>query len=132
MEAELVGVSEYLPFNLWLMNFLHGKGCGIMNNVVYQYNQSAISMDNNGRNYCTGNSIHMNNSYFVRYIVDKGEVKIKYCPTQMMLEDYFTKPLKGKVLKIFRDVIMGYKPISYLNSIPVSIKQSVGNNVENS
>ena len=45
-----------------------------------------------------------------------------------MLDDYFTKPLKGKVFKIFNDLIMGYKRISSLESIPVSIKEHVGNN----
>ena len=48
-----------------------------------------------------------------------------------MLEDYFTKLLNGKVFKIFRSVIIGYKPISSLKSIPVSIKGRVGNNGEN-
>ena len=46
----------------------------------------------------------------------------------MMLADYFTKILKGKVFKIFRGVIMGYKPILSLESIPVLIKEHVGNN----
>ena len=46
--------------------------------------------------------------FFVKDRVYKGEVKIYYCPTQMMLVDYFTKPLKGNMLKIFRYVIMGY------------------------
>ena len=46
----------------------------------------------------------------------------------MMLEDYFTKPLKGRGFKIFRGIVMGYKPISSLESIPVSIKESIGNN----
>ena len=57
-------------------------------------------------------------------------MKIEYCPTQMMLVDYFTKLLKGKVLKIFRDSIMGYKPISSLELTPVSIKECVENNGE--
>ena len=48
----------------------------------------------------------------------------------MMLEDYFKKPLKERVFKIFRDVIMGYKLISLLKSIAVSIKECVGNNGE--
>ena len=43
-DAELVGVSEYLPYNLWLIIFLHGQVYGIMNNVVYQYNQTSINM----------------------------------------------------------------------------------------
>ena len=43
-EVELVDVSEYLPYNLWLILFLHGQGYDIMNNIVYQDNQRAIRM----------------------------------------------------------------------------------------
>ena len=64
-------------------------------------------------------------------IIDKKKLKIKDCPTQMMLANYFTNLLKVKVFKIFREFIMGYKPISSFKSIPVSIKQYVGNNGEN-
>ena len=71
-------------------DFLHGLGYGIMNNILYQDNQSAKSMDNNKRNFCTGNSRHMNNTYFFHGRVDKKEVKNEHCPTQMMLADYFT------------------------------------------
>ena len=109
--------------------FLYGQGYGIMNNIVNQYNQSTITMEKNGRNSCTGNSIHINIRYFfVKAIVYKGVVKIDYCPTQMMLADYFENPLKGKVFKIFRNVIMGYKLILSLESIPVLIKYFVRNN----
>ena len=48
----------------------------------------------------------------------------------MMLADYFTNSLKGNMFKIFRDAIMGYKPILPLKSIPVSIKECVENNGE--
>ena len=50
----------------------------------------------------------------------------------MILSGYFTKLLKGKVFKIFKDIIMGYKPISSLKPIPVPIKYHVGNDRENS
>ena len=64
-------------------------------------------------NYFTWKLGHINISYFfVKDRVDKGEVIIDYFPTQMMLADHFTKPLKGKVLKIYMDLIMGYKPTS--------------------
>ena len=49
----------------------------------------------------------------------------------MTLAEYFTKPFKGKVLKIFRYVIMGYKTTLSLESTPFSIKEHVGNNGEN-
>ena len=44
MEAELVGVSEHLTYNLWLMIFLHGQGYRKMKNVVYYDLQSMINV----------------------------------------------------------------------------------------
>eukprot|EP00957_Ditylum_brightwellii_P087193 6636771-Ditylum_brightwellii.AAC.1 len=43
-EAEVVGVSEYIPYNIWLIHFLNHQGYMIMNNTLYQDNQSAIRM----------------------------------------------------------------------------------------
>ena len=34
--------------------------------------------------------------------------------TEMMLADFFTKALQGKLYNLYRDVLMGYKPISVL------------------
>ena len=38
--------------------------------------------------------------------VNSGEVEIKYCPTGMMIADFFTKPLQGTAYITFRDFIM--------------------------
>ena len=46
--------------------------------------------------------------------MDKGEIKVEYLPTELMLADYFTKPLHGAKFKYFRDFIMGWRPISDL------------------
>ena len=46
--------------------------------------------------------------------VDKKVVRIEYCPTTLMLADYFTKALQGNVFRRFRDVIMGYTHINDL------------------
>ena len=115
-EAEVVGLSEYLPYNLWLLSFLDAQGFGIKSNVIFQDNQSAMKMERNGRTSCTGNSRHIHIKYFfVKDRVDKGEVAIHYCPTAEMLADFFTKPLQGHLFHKFRDVIMGWKHISSLN-----------------
>ena len=45
IETEIVGVSKYLTYNLWLMVFSHGQIYSIMNNIVYQENQSSIRME---------------------------------------------------------------------------------------
>ena len=114
-EAELVGVSEYLPYNIWLLLFMSAQGYAIKNNLLYQDNQSTILMLKNGRNSCTGNSRHIDIRYFfVKDRVSKGEVKVEYCSSECMLADFFTKPLQGAIFTIFRDVIMGYKDISTL------------------
>lgn len=114
-ESELVGVSEYLPYDLWQVNFFGAQGYDIRNNYIYQDNESAIKMEINGRNSCTGNSRHVDIKYFwVKDRVDKKEVEIKYCPTTLMLADFFTKPLQGQLFKRFREVIMGYRHINDL------------------
>ena len=43
-EAELVGVSEYIPYNIWLLYFMHEQGYAIKNNILFQDNQSTILM----------------------------------------------------------------------------------------
>ena len=44
-ESELVGVSEYLPYDLWQVNLFMEQGYDIRNNIIYQDNESAIKME---------------------------------------------------------------------------------------
>ena len=128
-ESEIVGLSDYMPYNIWFTNFMKEQGYEIEKNVVYQDNQSAMKMEINGRNSCTGNSRHIDIRYFfTKDRVDKGEFKIEYCPTYKMVADYFSKPLQGKVFKFMRDVIMGYKNTDELHKFePSPIKERLGN-----
>ena len=130
-ESEIVGVSDYVPFNVWFRMYMEAQGYFFDKNLIYQDNQSAIRIEKNGRNSCTGNSRHIHIRYmFTKDRIEKGEFEIEYCPTEHMLADYFTKPLQGSLFHRFRDVIMGWKHISTLKEIPVSPKERVGN-VEN-
>ena len=63
-ESEIIEVSEYMPYNIWAIMFLEAQGYKIMDNIIFQENQSAIRMEKNGRNSCTGNSRHINIRYF--------------------------------------------------------------------
>ena len=128
-ECEIVGTSEYCPFNIWQLMFMEAQGYPLQNNILMQDNQSAIRIEKNGRNSCTGNSRHVNIRYFfVKDRVDKDEITIEYCPTHLMLADFFTKPLSGKLFHKFRDIIMGYKSITTLTDEQFSFKERVGNN----
>ena len=115
-EAEVVGVSDYLPFNIWARMFMEEQRYRLKENILYQDNESAIKLENNGRMSAGQKSRHINIRYF--FITDRikaGEVSVKYCPTEAMLADFFTKPLQGGLFHRFRDVIMGWKPISTLS-----------------
>jgi hypothetical protein len=64
--------------------------------------------------------------------VDKKEVEVKYCPTKLMLADYFTKALQGRLFRLFRDIIMGYVHIDTILLDPsYPLKECVENTVQN-
>ena len=70
---------------------------------------------------------HKHQIFFIKDRVDKGEISIEYCPTYLMIADFFTKPLQGRMFHLFRNVIMGYAPLSTLTSL-IPIKERVGMN----
>ena len=77
---------------------------------MYQDNQSAILLKNNGRASSSIRTKHLNITYF--FITDRikeGELKIEYCPTDDMVADFFTKPLQGKKLIQFRKIKLNLK-----------------------
>lgn len=93
-ESEIIRVSKYLLYNIWMINFIAAQGYKIKNNIVYQDNQSGIKIDKNGRTSCMGNSRHINLRYFfVTDRVKKKAVDIRYCPTEIILSDFLTKAL---------------------------------------
>jgi hypothetical protein len=110
-EAELVGVSDLLPQVIWTRYFLEAQGYGVNESVVYQDNRSAILLEKNGRASSRKRTRHINIRYFfIANRVANDEVRIEYCPTKVMLANYFTKPLQGLQFKTFRDQIMNVNP----------------------
>ena len=56
-------------------------------------------MEKNGKKPCTGNSRHIHIRYFfVKDRIDKGEMRVEYCPTNLMLAGLLTKPFMGELL----------------------------------
>mmetsp|Transcript_9529 Transcript_9529/g.13501 ORF Transcript_9529/g.13501 Transcript_9529/m.13501 type:complete len:352 (+) Transcript_9529:3702-4757(+) len=108
-ESEVVGVSEYLPYFIWMNHFLEAQGYKIKNNILYQDNMSAIKMEKNGHNSCTGNSRHIHiQFFFVKYKVDKGKIVIYHCPTDGLVADFYTKLLQDKLFHLICKHIMGW------------------------
>ena len=133
-EAELVGVDDALPLNIWCKYFLqeqgyHSNSCVEGSeeanklkyighkNILYQDNTSSIRLERNGKASSTKRTRHLNIRYFL--ITDKLERKevsaIEYCPTEEMLGDILTKPLQGSLFKKFRNAIMGCSDADYIH-----------------
>ena len=71
------------------------QGYTVKHNVLYQDIESAIKMETNGRNFCTGNSRQISIGYFfVKDRVDKGEVNIENCLTHQMLAVFSLEPIR--------------------------------------
>jgi hypothetical protein len=127
-EAELVGASDYLPNTIWARNFLEGQGYDIVENVFYQDNQSAIRLEKNGRASAGQKSRHINIRYFfIKDRISDGDLEVVYCPTELMLADFYTKPLQGSLFRKFRSVILGYEHVSILEyDASMLIEERVG------
>ena len=115
-ETEFVGNSEYLPYAIWLLNFLECQGyTTIKRKLLHQDNESAIKLLKNGVVSATKKSRHVDIRYF--WTTDRIrdlEMEVVYCPTEKMLGDFFTKPLQGKLFRLMRDIVQGTKPYSTL------------------
>ena len=82
---------------------MEAQGYGIDKNVLYQENMNAMLLGKKEKIIITKNMKHINaRSYFIKYRVESGEVKIKHFPTTKMLGDHFTKPLQGALFRKFR------------------------------
>ena len=127
-EAEVVAADEVVGPMLWTRLFLEAQGYPLKDNILYQDNQSAMLLETNGRKSAGKRSRHLNIRYF--FVADqqaKGHISIKYCPTDEMLGDYFTKPTHGTKFKGFREEIMNLPTAAQLmmlgcmNAIPAAV-----------
>ena len=115
-ETEVIGNSEYLPYNIWFENFMEAQGYPLSSNIIWQDNEDAERMAKNGKMSCSRKSRHIAIKFFwIHDRVKQGQIEVKHCPTDVMLADFFTKALQGKRFDIFRIVIMGWDHISILN-----------------
>jgi hypothetical protein len=106
-EAELVGLDDVISKILWTKRFIEEQGFTIKTNIVYRDNTSAMKLEENGRASASKRTRHFNIKYFyITDLIERGEVKIEYCPTDDMLADYMTKPVVGTKFISFRKHIM--------------------------
>ena len=107
-EAELVGADDVATQILWTKHFMEAQGYTIEDNILHQDNKSTILLQENGRKSAGKRSRALNVRYFfLTDQVEKGNLRITYCPTDDMTADYMMKPLQGEKFRKFRAEIMG-------------------------
>jgi len=105
-EAELVAADDAMGPILWTKHFLAEQGYNYKQ-VLHQDNKSAMLLESNGRKSAGKRSRHINIRYFfISDMKEKGQLSIRYCPTDKLVADYMTKPLHGSKFKEFRQQIM--------------------------
>jgi len=112
-EAELVSVDDAISKVMWTKRFLQAQGFNVKTNVIYRDNQSSMKLEENGKASSGKRTRHFDIKYFhITDLIQRGEVQIKYCPTEDMIADYSTKPLVGAKLEAFRQQVMNLQKSS--------------------
>jgi hypothetical protein len=97
---------------VWTKRFVEYQGFMVKLNVVYQDNTSSMKLEQNGKESSGKRTRHFDiKMFYVTDLVSRGEVQVKYCPTDEMIGDYMTKALVGSKFKKFRDLIMNLSGI---------------------
>jgi hypothetical protein len=110
-EAELIGVSDMLPYVIWMRDFLCAQGYKVKP-MLFQDNQSTISLIHKGKSTSPRTRHIAIRFFFVKDRVDAGELEIVYEPTETMVADCMTKPLQGQLFRDMRDLLMGKVALS--------------------
>lgn len=91
---------------------MKAQGIKVRDNILYQDNESATLLAENGRVCSSKRTKHIKFQYY--YVADwiaKGNLRIVWCPTGQMIADFLTKPLQGKVFVQSGDLLIGLAPM---------------------
>ena len=108
-EGELVGTDDASTMILWTKHFMEAQGYDV-ENILYQDNKSTIKLLENGKRSSSKRTRAINIRYFfLTDQIEKGNLRVEYCPTKEMWADYLTKPLQGSLGKFMRRKLMGHE-----------------------
>ena len=103
-EAEYMALASRAQEAMWMRQLTADlKSAPSKATTICEDNQSAIEMAKNPQFH--GRAKHIEIKYhFIREQVQKGIIELKYCPTDNMLADIFTKGLPQEQFKKLRDM----------------------------
>jgi hypothetical protein len=106
-EAELITNSDGVDLASWGLQFLEGQGYILPKAFVYEDNQATIALALNGGPTSERSRHIRSRFFFIKQFINSGEMTLNYCPTELMIADILTKPLKGEMSLKMRDLLLG-------------------------
>ena len=92
-EAEYMAASHCTREAIWLRQLLEDVGCSHDEGTLIMCdNQGAIALAKNPVHHSRTKHIDVQH-HFVREKVDRGVIRLEYCPTEDMVADVLTKAL---------------------------------------
>ena len=115
-EGEVVGVSDYVPNTIWLLKFLEGQGYKQNLCILYQDNEAAIRMLQNGKKSSSRRTRHLDIRLFnIKDKLKQHNIEVRYCSKKNMIADFFTKPLQETKFRKLRRLVLGMDLLSSLD-----------------
>lgn len=92
-EAEFIALSDTCQEAIWLQRLLEDMHEGVQNpTTIFEDNQSCLKIIKEEK--FSNRTKHIDTKFhFVKDHIDKNRITCKFCPTEEMIADIFTKPL---------------------------------------
>ena len=100
-ESEYVAVTHTTKEALWLRSLIQQLfGTTLSPTTLYSDNQSAIALSKDHQYHARTKHIDIR-FHFIRWIIERGSIRLIYCPTEDMIADTLTKALPSAKVKHF-------------------------------
>lgn len=107
-EAELVAASDSVGQLIWTNDFLKEQGYNVGAATLFQDNQSAIALMNNGKSNSERTRHIAIRYFFIKDRIESKEIKVEYLCTGDMIADILTKPLAVADFKRLRALLLNW------------------------
>ena len=108
-EAEYMAIAEVAKEVMWLRIILIEMNVNVITpTIIYVDNQSAKKISENDTEHDRTKHIDIRH-YFIRDLINSGEIKLVWISTHDQLADIFTKPLGGTIFTTLRNKLMKIK-----------------------
>ena len=90
-----------------MKRFMSEQGLNTDQNIINRDNVSSMKLEENGKSSSGKRTRHFDIKYFyITDLIKRNELTIEYCPSEIMIADYMTKPLVGSKYHKLKKVVL--------------------------